>query len=229
MTGLEYLARFGAAAAFCLSVQAASAYEPNVYVSGGVGRSAIPDQTSVLGGVAPANLKVGFDNGVVLSGAVGTVLPYGFRLELEGGFSDNPIGDSFLSLDFGEFDSAGDVDVATIMANLLFDYDVTEEFSLFLGGGAGVAFIDLEFTRGAVNPGFVIVRGNDTRFAYQGLVGASYDITNEFEFWARYGYLGTIGSDFDAFNTGVSVVEVDVPINRHTVMIGVTAHFGLTE
>ena len=235
---IKYLKSLGVAVVVCASAQAASAddagYKPNLYVSAGAGLSVILDKDVTLRstGNPTSILTAGFDTGIALSGAVGTKLPYGFRAELEAGFSNNAFGDSINAIAPipGVVDASGETQVTTFIANLLYDHDVTDAFGLFLGAGAGVAIVDVNLRRGLAQPTIIIARGSDTRFAYQAIVGGSYDITDDIEFWGRYSYLGTVGNNFSALNTGVNmIIQADVPIDRHTAMIGFTAHFGLTD
>ena len=203
-------------------------YDPNLYVSGAVGVGMVLDKDMVFTTVPGNNtFDFAFEPGIVLNGAVGTRLPYNLRVEVEAGWSNNDLQD-LAGFGAGKIDTDGNVTATTFMLNALYDFGLTQELSLFAGVGAGVALIDADFTRGASNPAFILARGDETRFAYQAILGASYDVTNDIEVFGRYTYLGTLGDDFTVINSsGATPFQTKFDFDRHAISAGVTFHFGL--
>ncbi|WP_419913511.1 outer membrane protein [Hoeflea sp.] len=149
-------------------------WSPHLYVSGAIGAVFTPEQTRVSPG---ATFLYDFDTGYAIQGAVGLELPYNLRTEAELTYRSNDLDNDFVSVGVGTLDSTGDLDVTTIMANLIYDYEIGNGFAVFAGGGIGAAYLDINFARGpgGFPPGFVLDRGNDWRFAYQFIGGASYE------------------------------------------------------
>jgi OmpA-OmpF porin, OOP family len=75
--------------------------------------------------------------------------------------------------------AGGKVGQLTVMANLLYDFMPTSVITPYIGAGAGVAFVDSNSSLGS------------TQFAYQGMVGVAYNVSEQLRFMVEGRYLGT--------------------------------------
>jgi outer membrane protein OmpA-like peptidoglycan-associated protein len=150
-------------------------------------------------------------------GALGTV-GYGFRgpfrVELEGGYRHN------------EFDNTSPVPELnewSVMANVLYDISLTDKLALSLGAGAGADHFNFEV------PGFAFDEG-DWSFAYQGIAGLSYELTDRLDVFANYRYFRVNQPDVSGPSSGPATrtFEFDDPV-KHTATIGLRYHFGAPE
>jgi len=82
----------------------------------------------------------------------------------------------------------------TLMINGLFIWPVLEKVSLSAGAGLGADLINWDDLGSGPSHG-----GDQTLFAYQGIVGLTYDLTDRMGFVARYRYLATTGADMHGF------------------------------
>ena len=73
----------------------------------------------------------------------------------------------------------GKVGQLNVMANVLYDFMPTSVITPYIGAGAGVAFIDSNSSLGS------------TQFAYQGMVGVAYNVTEQLRFLIEGRYVGT--------------------------------------
>ncbi|MCP5082070.1 MAG: porin family protein [Alphaproteobacteria bacterium] len=163
-------------------------YSPNIYLSAAGGAVFLGAERLMF----PAGAhNYDFDTGFAVQGAVGTQLPMNFRTELEVTYRENDLKNSFTIIGI-PLDSTGDVSAVTVMANVLYDFQLFDQFKLFAGGGIGVASIHLDFKRGPGLPGFVLANGNDNRFAYQAIAGASFEVFDGVSIFGKYSYLGPV-------------------------------------
>lgn len=153
---------------------------------------------------APDPLTVGFEPGWGVVGAIGLDgLPYGFRAEVEVAHRQSSVENTAVSGALGTIGVTGDIQATSLMANLLYDFEVTPTFEVYLGGGFGIAAVDLDFRLGpgTVAPGLVIARGDYTAASYQAIAGASYEISENVSLFAQYNYFVALGTDTSVFNT----------------------------
>jgi outer membrane protein OmpA-like peptidoglycan-associated protein len=116
--------------------------------------------------------------------AAGGKLGYDFvgpRVELEGLYHSNT-GTGNVAFPGGVANVRGRIDQVSVMANLLYDFMPTSSFTPFIGAGAGVAFVD------------TTIQGCNmcsTQFAYQGIIGIAWNITDAFRLSVDGRYYGT--------------------------------------
>lgn len=200
---------------------AALADGPYVGISGGI---ALPDDSSNSGefdvavpetddfGSIPEGTELGwetdFDTGYTIAGQVGYAFDNGFRVELEGTYTDANV-DSHSALLVGGanidgVDSAvltrGDADdanptVGTVLAdgqgsvstfglfgNVFYDIQTGSAFSPYVGAGVGYQWVDVDYRPSGVEVG----NDDDAVFTYQLMAGASFEVTESVELFGQY-------------------------------------------
>lgn len=206
------------------AVSIATPIDPGPYFTGFAGAT-FPRSVDVTGvdvGV-PVNDHVRFHPGYYVGGAFG--FDFGLlRLEGEVSYKDselksvNASGVPFSSVD-------GDVSALGFMGNLWFDIHNPTPITPYIGGGAGVAVLDLNNTS-AFNPatGSPLIPlypdDRDTVFAYQG--GACLDIamTRHVSLDVGYRYFGT---EKGHFNDGP--LSANMKFESHNALLGIKVKF----
>ena len=79
----------------------------------------------------------------------------------------------------------GKVGQLNVMANVLYDFMPTSVITPYIGAGAGVAFIDGNSSL------------SDTQFAYQGMIGVAYNVSEQLRFLIEGRYVGTTTPSFN--------------------------------
>lgn len=160
----------------------------------------------------PGTATFEFESGWAALATVG----YGFgglRFELEGGYRANETGSNDASLN--EW---------SVMANALYDIQLTNRISLTLGAGAGGDFAMLELPQNGFDD-------DQWAFAYQGIGGVSYAITRRLDLFANYRYLRVHEPSFETFATvglssGLLAFDLD-DVGKHTATLGLRYAFGV--
>ena len=98
----------------------------------------------------------------------------GPRLELEVGYGQIPTSANIPGTAIN-----GKVGQLNVMANLLYDFMPTSVITPYIGAGAGVAFVDSNSALGS------------TQFAYQGILGVAYNVSEQLRFMIEGRYVGT--------------------------------------
>lgn len=132
----------------------------------------------------------------------------GPRVELEGGYRRNK----------GDDCPVAGCDKGTMtnwsaMVNALYDLDTGTPITPYAGVGVGAARAKVQDI------------GSKTVFAYQGILGVSYDVTPELKAFADYRYFATE----DVKGRTPAGASVDVENQNHTGMIGVRYMFGAPQ
>ncbi len=167
-----------------------------------------------------------FDLGFVVEGAVGYAHDSGVRGELALGYRQNDFDKLTITNDGGvgaflgvgslngiSVNTDGDVGALSFMANGYYDFDLGSKFKPFVGVGLGVALIDVD----ASVLGVTIVDDDDTVFAYQGMAGVSYEISESISASLFYNYFATIDPEF----TDAAGGSFDSEYQSHNFMVGV--------
>jgi opacity protein-like surface antigen len=177
-----------------------------------------------------SNLELDYDTGYSLGGSIGYKLPVssifsGFRIELEAAYREgdvNPTDDT---------DRLGDTSSFGVLANVLYDFDeiASDFFVPYIGLGAGLAgvesdvFVDFPDATGT----FVTQQfggATRTQFVYQGIVGATFPISDSFDLFIDGRYYSAGGVEFDlvapdssetAFDSDYDVVQVQAGFRFH--------------
>ncbi|GJL95798.1 MAG: hypothetical protein DHS20C05_22030 [Hyphococcus sp.] len=179
--------------------------------------------TTIPGGtVLPDGTDVGwnteFENGYVINGAIGRKYD-AFRGELEVSYQSAGVethtgvstagialdnedagvlitGSPNLGVSVGDLVAAGEgsLDTVYVMANFLVDIKTGTRFTPYIGAGAGVGFVDVNYSPSATP----IIDDNATAFAYQGKAGIAFQAAPGTEIFAGYRYRATTDVNVDA-------------------------------
>ncbi len=114
---------------------------------------------------------------------------------------------------------SGDATVWNTMVNGYYDFNNIGlgRFAPYLGAGVGAAHVDF----GNVPAGTSTLDDKDWVFAYQGIAGVGYQLTDQLNLFADYRYLGSLDGSYNLAN-GTSV---DAGYNEHQVMVGLRWNF----
>ena len=128
----------------------------------------------------------------------------GPRLELEAGYGQIPTTANIPGTAIN-----GKVGQLTVMANLLYDFMPTSVITPYIGAGAGIAFVDSNSSLGS------------TQFAYQGMVGVAYNVSEQLRFAVEARYLGTTNPNVNVPTIG----NVSFPNQNILALVGVSYKF----
>ena len=132
------------------------------------------------------------------------------RFEVELGRSSNDI-DSVVSRSGTLPAIGGEVTSERLMANVYLDYDTRAQFRPYIGGGLGAASVQMD-------------QGDETVFAYQGMIGMYYTPASFplLEFGLGYRYLGASDVELTSATSG-GQLEFDYEV--HSLEAGIRAYF----
>jgi opacity protein-like surface antigen len=204
-------------------ISTAQAQEGNWYAGAGLGANWLDDVgATFVGGTITA--EADFDTGWVMTGAVGYRWDY-LRLEFELAYRDNQsdsVTFNFVPITNTVF---ADVTYFSQMVNLLWDIPLGEAANLYVGGGIGGVLVEGD-AGGVINSALIAMDDDDYVFAYQGIAGVSFDISDNMELYAEYRYFKTDEFEFAGTATlpPTSFTIVDDP-ESHSALIGVRYHF----
>ena len=227
-----------AAAAVIAMAPAANAYE-GLYGAIGAGLSYNDNDLDTEGdGALVFDSEGDYDNGIGIYTALGYAHGNGWRTELEYSNRDNDVrhfaGDG---LAFTGWNSAngtldGNLNVHALMLNNLYDFDMGNALTPYLGFGVGVASFKGEFT--GTNPtaagGFgtlSINEGGVRRIAGQLIAGLSYELAENLNFDVSYRFMKTRRPEFDGTITGAALAQsVSTAYENHSLFAGLRWNFG---
>lgn len=167
--------------------------------------------------VTPAGAIVGsvlsdVDTGWAVTGQVGYKWASNWRVEFELGYRDND----------GSFDTLAGVPIVpssleitefTQMVNVLYDFPITDKFSLSLGAGIGGDLVDVSAS------GFAgAISDDDYVLAGQLIAQVNYALTNRLDLYVDYHYLVSDTPEITGPAIAPDVAEFEV--DKHAVMIG---------
>ncbi len=188
----------------------AMAQSAGFYVGAGAGANWTADSDISGSGI---NTSADFDTGWVGALTAGYAYGNNLRTELELGYRSNGI-DSV-----GGANGTGDVKSWSFLSNLLYDVKNSTPFTPYIGLGLGAAIIDVN---GASPVSSSRVDDSDAQFAYQGIAGVTYDMSEAVHLFADYRYMRTL----DPGLTTDSQRGVDAEYANHTVLLGLRYAFG---
>ena len=177
-----------------------------VYLGLGAGVS-FPQDSDVTG--TGVNATADLDTGYSIIGAVGNSYRNGLRGEFELGYR---------GLDVGSVSGAsasGGVNVFSFMINGYYDFKNKTKWTPYLGVGLGGANISAD----AVTP----VSGSslddsDLVFAYQGMAGLSYQVSDQLSLFSDYRYFATADPDFTLSNGTDAETKIVHPTDVHCLL-----------
>ncbi len=173
---------------------------------------------------AGIDTKTGYDFGGVVGYDFG-----GFRLESEVSYREADLtrtnatsggitvgSDNAVSL--GSFASAGDVNALSFMVNGMFDFGDDDGLQGFVGGGVGVARVDVQNI--VSNPAWL--DDSDTGFAWQALAGVRAPISDNWDVGLKYRFFNAPNIDLvDRLGRNVST-----RLRTHSLMGSLVYNFG---
>jgi len=196
----------------------------NQDIQNGIIRPGGDAQNAVVGAqvASDGKPKAKFDPGFRVDLAGGYNISDAFALELEVGVLYNPFDikgdlDGRIEVDnisYGYFHSGGkikDLDLWQIpmLINGVYTFQTDSKFKPFLGVGVGGIFTIMD--------GDAISSESDFTFAYQGMAGLNYELSECVDLGLAYKFLGTLDQEFDD-------VETD-PILSHSFLLSLTWRF----
>jgi outer membrane protein OmpA-like peptidoglycan-associated protein/outer membrane protein W len=203
----KFLCLAGAAALLPVVAQAQTPEGAYVAIHGGVNFNM--DNDAEVAGVSG---EVETDVGYAAGAAAGYAFGGGPRVELETTWRSNGVDN------VGGFGTDGSLDSVSVMANAIYDVPLGMDFFPYVGAGVGMSWVMADMTEPSSGRGF---DDNDIAFAYQGIAGVGYNITQNVGMTLDYRFLGTTGLDFD---TPAGKADYDAYYN-HTVMLGLRYSF----
>ena len=185
------------------------------YVKAGVGPAWTEDLDLESAPGAAGDLDVEFDVGVRFDFGGGYRFCEWFSAEFESGFIHNYI---------DEIGGAGDLDDTTLaniplMANAIFEFPTQTGLTPFAGVGAGVSFSVLTID----DVGGLDGTESDAVFAYQGILGLRYDISEQWAVNLTYKYFRTTDPSWDVRGSSRDIEFEGA--NTHAFMAGFNLRF----
>jgi opacity protein-like surface antigen len=115
-------------------------------------------------------------------------------------------------------DGQGSIDTTFLMANLYYDFPRYGAITPYVGAGAGVGFVNVDYSPSGVG----IVDDEDTVLAYQLAAGASYTLNERARLFVQYRYRATedVETKVDLF-----AATLDVENRASAVEVGVRFKF----
>jgi len=203
------------------------------YVGGDFGAMIVEDmETSFTpGGTAGSvgDIRLGFDEGFDGSGFVG--YDFGaFRLEAEVSYKEADVEELFSNgiavpgdVSVNQFYAGqGDIAVLSGMINGTLDFGDEDGLSGFVGGGAGIARVDVNGVSAFTNSG-AILDDSDTRFAWQVIAGVRQALSRNVDIHLKYRFFNV--DDLEMVGFGGRAVDAD--FRSHSLVGGITFNFGL--
>ena len=201
-----------------LAAQPASAQQPTTgpYVSLGAGAQWLlnaksnKDTPPAPGG----STTYRFNTGGAGVGAIGYGFGNGFRVEGEIGYRESGVDKAENSSGSGSFSALDG------MANGLYDFNLGWPVVPYLGAGAGVARVHADSV--TIPGSTATVDDSDLTFAYQGIAGLSYGITQALKLDVSYRYFATTAPIFQASDGA----RVHSHYRDNTVLLSLRWEFG---
>lgn len=157
--------------------------------------------------------KVKFDNGKM--GALFGGYAYGNGWRLEGELSRRDADVKSIDGTTG----SGDLKTTSLMANVLYDFDINAPVTPYLGFGAGLSRVKFD---NASPFGASSINDTDNALALQGIAGASYAMNENLDLFADYRY-------FTARNVSMRTAagtSASFDTRNHAIMVGLRYSFG---
>ncbi|WP_067490065.1 OmpA family protein [Erythrobacter sp. CCH5-A1] len=208
------------------------------YIQGDGGVMIVQDQSLDVNGVAD-NAKADYDTGYDFGGLVGYDFG-GFRLEAEASYRAADLtqvvaGNQGLALNpsagapggftrfTGTRDALGEVNALSFMLNGLVDFGDDDSLQGFVGGGVGVARVDLDGRVNSNGPG--VWNDSDTGFAWQLLAGVRAPLSDSWDVGLKYRYFRAEDVNLvDALGR-----TLDTKMTSHSLLGSITYNFGGEE
>ena len=169
-----------------------------------------------LGGVISSEMEANYDDGIGVAAELGrtfdNVLP-GLRGSLEVTYTkaevDNFEMPSVLGTGTDTITGGGDIENIGVFLNAYYDFDLNLPVPIkpYIGAGAGFTMSEVAFNQSGGGVTATFFDDDDMRFAYQGKVGATYDLEGNSELFAEYTYRASEDLTFGNTATGEYSIE----------------------
>ena len=159
----------------------------------------------IVGGYSVSDDTSDIDGGLA-SIAVGQKFK-GFRYELEFAYRGVEGENQIFGVDVDE-----DINAFSLLTNAFLDFEVTDSVELFVGGGIGATYLDLEGSVGTFS-----VDDDDVAFTWQVEAGVAVRVAERAKLTLGYSYATAVDVDFDGFDLG--------DLDTHNVFAGVRFSF----
>ncbi len=196
---IAFACGMGLVAAGALSQEALAGHW---YISGHAGAVFLQGTDVQLcgsGTCSPFALRADFDTGWGVGGAGGYGFDNGFRLEGEATYRNNDLNKLSVS---GSSAALPDTSVSSLafMANGYYDIPTGSKWTPYVGGGVGVALDHASANLPcACGTNF---SDTETEFAYQGIAGVGYQLTDAVNIGVEYRYFATMTPHYDLSSIG---------------------------
>lgn len=187
---------------------ASSASAGGWYVALDAGINGIDDADvsgTFLGG--PTSGTISTDTGWAIAATVGNAFSAGWRVEGELGFRNNDTTSDLAQIEHW-----------SLMINVLYDFELSNDFSVSIGGGLGV-----DQSKFNINS---LTSDTDTNAAIQAILGLSYALGPDTDLTLTYKYQGVIDPSFQFGQA--ATFDVDGIYNR-SLTVGLRWHLGVGE
>ena len=197
----------GAVASIAFASSANAAHFKGWYVGLEAGANWI-DDVDAVGTVDTGSFTFSGTGAVPLESGWAALATVGFafddhwRLELEGGYRSNET----------DFYNIIEVTEWSVMANALYDINLSPNLDLTLGAGVGYDLATLDIGG--------VIDDDDGNLAYQGIAGLSYVINKRLDLTLTYRYLNVQEPSFTFVGGGGSGTLAFDDVTKHTVTIG---------
>jgi OOP family OmpA-OmpF porin len=200
----------GSAVALLCAAPASAGHFNGWYIGLEGGANWTSDNDAVWGAAAPpaGPVVIEFDSGWAVLGTVGYGFQGNWRVEGEVGYRANDV-DAVVG---ATNRTGGELTATTLMANVLYDWELSDRWMLSFGAGAGVAHN--QFDDG------VLDQDEDYNFAYQGIAGLSYALSSRTDLTLNYRYMMTDDADFHGPHGGHTDFYETDGFENHAVTIG---------
>ncbi len=210
------------------SVQAADLYQPVTqdpgwYVSLFGGASFLDEVEITYSNSGTAGLsETVTDAGFIVGGAVGTHINSNLRAEVEVSYFENSVNELEFPYTPASFSASGHVNSVNVLVNVWHDFDLGGGFTPYIGGGAGVGFVDARGFRPNPPDDFNELIGSDTGFAFQVGAGLQFEMTDMIGVDVGYRYRGIM--DVTLPSDDPDQVNASTDIYGHFVQAGITVN-----
>lgn len=190
------------------------------YLGGRLGPSILPNAETD----DPTGVEIEFNTGFSMAASIGYAFSAGLRLEVEANFAETDI-DQFTRSGFAEGDDPG-IRSYGVMGNIFYDFDTGSRWTPYIGGGAGIAVVDL---LGTENHAFClrifadscVSAQSDTVFAYQVGAGIGYEINPSWTVTLDYRFVVMDDPEFE----DLAGAPFEFELQRHDIHVGVRVTF----
>ena len=210
----------GTVAGLALAGTASAGQLPGWYIGieGGANWVDDIDARAVTASGSTSQGSLSTDTGWAVLATVGYSFQNHFRLEGEVGFRHNGLDGSFITTSGSPTALTGDFDELSLMANVLYDFQLGPKTVFSLGVGAGMDRANLQ-TAG--------LDVDDWAFAYQGIAGLAYNLNAKTQLTLNYRYFRVSDLKFE-IPPGLGAIEFE-DVTKHTVTLGLRYSFGREE